>query len=46
MGPEVQSRLYVVAAAGADPRQLAATLDAAGAATLLITAGEGGCAFG
>ena len=42
MGPEVQSRLYVVAAAGADPRQLAAILDATGAATLLVTAGEGG----
>ncbi len=42
MGPEVQSRLYVVATAGADPRQLAAILDATGAATLLITAGEGG----
>lgn len=42
MGPEVQSRLYVVAAAGDDPRQLAATLDAVGAATLLITAGDGG----
>jgi thiamine-phosphate pyrophosphorylase len=37
MGHEVQSRLYVVTAAGADPRQLAAALDAAGAATLLVT---------
>ena len=33
MGQEVQSRLYVVAVAGADPQQLAGLLDAAGAAT-------------
>lgn len=37
MGTEVQSSLYVVAAAGTDPSKLAAVLEAAGAATLLIT---------
>ena len=42
MGHEVQSRLYVCAVAGADPQQVAAHLDAAGAATLLIAAREGG----
>lgn len=42
MGHEVQSKLYVVAAAGADPRQVAAVLDATNAATLLITAAVGG----
>ena len=36
MGHEVQSKLYVVAVAGTDPQQVAAVLDAAGAATLLI----------
>ena len=46
MGHEVQSKLYVVAAAGADPQQLAAMLDAAGAATLLIAAGEAARAYG
>lgn len=41
MGQEVQSRLYVVAAVGADPIRLASVLEASGAATLLITgAGE------
>ena len=38
MGHEVQSKLYVVAVAGTDPQQVAAVLDAAGAATLLIAA--------
>lgn len=38
MGQEVQSRLYAVAAANADARRLASVLEAAGAATLLITA--------
>ena len=39
---EVQSRLYVIAVAGADPQQVAGLLDAAGAATMLITPdGEG-----
>jgi thiamine-phosphate pyrophosphorylase len=42
MGHEVQSKLYVVAVAGADPQQVAAVLDAADVATLLIVAGEGG----
>ncbi len=42
MGHEVQSQLYVCAVAGADPQQVAARLDAAGAATLLIAAREGG----
>ena len=42
MGHEVQSQLYVCAVAGADPQQVAAHLDAAGAATLLIAAREGG----
>ncbi|MTD95858.1 thiamine phosphate synthase [Hyphomicrobium sp. xq] len=41
MGREVQSQLYVCAVAGADPQQVAARLDAAGAATLLIAAREG-----
>jgi thiamine-phosphate pyrophosphorylase len=40
MGHEVQSKLYVVAAADADPQALALVLDAADAATLLITAGK------
>jgi thiamine-phosphate pyrophosphorylase len=39
---EVQSRLYVVVVAGADPQQVAALLDAAGAATMLIVAGAEG----
>jgi thiamine-phosphate pyrophosphorylase len=34
--------LYVVAVAGADPQQVAALLDAAGAATMLIAAGAEG----
>lgn len=38
MGHEVQSRLYIVAAAGADPERLAAVIDASGTATLLIRA--------
>jgi thiamine-phosphate pyrophosphorylase len=42
MGHEVQSRLYVVAAVGADPQQLATALDVAGAASLLITADAAG----
>jgi thiamine-phosphate pyrophosphorylase len=42
MGHEVQSKLYVVAAADADPQSLAVVLDAADAATLLITAGPSG----
>jgi thiamine-phosphate pyrophosphorylase len=37
MGREVQSRLYVVAAAGTDPKALAASLAAVDAAALLIT---------
>jgi thiamine-phosphate pyrophosphorylase len=41
MGHEVQSQLYVCAVAGADPQQVAAHLDAAGAATLLVAAREG-----
>jgi thiamine-phosphate pyrophosphorylase len=41
MGLEVQSRLYVSAPADADPQQVAARLNAAGAATLLIAAREG-----
>jgi thiamine-phosphate pyrophosphorylase len=41
MGLEVQSRLYVSASADADPQQVAARLNAAGAATLLIAAREG-----
>ncbi|MFN3623303.1 MAG: thiamine phosphate synthase [Hyphomicrobium sp.] len=41
MGQEVQTRLYVVAAASADPHRLASVLEASGAATLLITAGGG-----
>ncbi len=36
MGHEVHARLYVVATAGADARQLGELLDAAGAATLVI----------
>jgi thiamine-phosphate pyrophosphorylase len=40
MGHEVQSKLYVVAAADADPQALALVLDAADVATLLITAGK------
>jgi thiamine-phosphate pyrophosphorylase len=39
MGQEVQSRLLIVAAAGTDPGRLASVLDAADAATLLITVG-------
>jgi thiamine-phosphate pyrophosphorylase len=39
---EVQSRLYVVAVAGTDPPQVAGLLDAAGAATMLITPGGEG----
>ena len=39
---EVQSKLYVVAVAGADPQQVAGLLDAAGAATMLITRGGEG----
>jgi thiamine-phosphate pyrophosphorylase len=42
MGHEVQSKLYVVAAADADPQALALVLDAADVATLLITAGTAG----
>lgn len=42
MQQEVQSRLYVVVVAGADPQQVAALLDAAGAATMLIVAGAEG----
>jgi thiamine-phosphate pyrophosphorylase len=42
MGREVQSRLYVVAAAGTDPQALAAVLDAADVAALLIAAGADG----
>lgn len=42
MGHEVQSKLYVVAEAGADPQQVAAMLDATNAGTLLITAAVGG----
>ncbi len=42
MRQEVQSRLYVVTVAGTDPQQVAALLDAAGAATMLITAGADG----
>jgi thiamine-phosphate pyrophosphorylase len=42
MGHEVQSILYVVAAADADPQALAVVLEAGDAATLLITAGVGG----
>ena len=41
MRHEVQSKLYVVAVAGTDPRQVQALLEAAGAATLLIAAGGG-----
>jgi thiamine-phosphate pyrophosphorylase len=41
MGLEVQSQLYVSASADADPQQVAARLNAAGAATLLIAAREG-----
>ena len=37
MGREVQTRLYVVAAAGTDPQALAAVLDAADVAALLIS---------
>jgi thiamine-phosphate pyrophosphorylase len=37
MGQEVQSRLYLVVAAGSAPESVAALLGAAGAATLLIT---------
>src|ERR671910_389799 len=40
MGHEVQSKLYVVAAADADPQALALVLDAAEVATLQITAGK------
>ena len=42
MGHEVHARLYVCAGADADPQQVAAWLDAAGAATLLIMAPSGG----
>jgi thiamine-phosphate pyrophosphorylase len=42
MGHEVHARLYVVATAGADARQLGELLDAAGAATLLIAPGADG----
>jgi thiamine-phosphate pyrophosphorylase len=42
MGHEVQSKLYVVVAADADPQALALVLDAADVATLLITAGTAG----
>lgn len=42
MPQEVQSRLYVVTVAGTDPQHVAALLDAAGAATMLITAGADG----
>ncbi len=38
MGNEVQSRLYIVVAAGADARGFASVLEASGAATLLVTA--------
>ncbi|HEY8248694.1 MAG TPA: thiamine phosphate synthase [Hyphomicrobium sp.] len=41
MGHEVRSKLYVVAVAGTDPQQVAAVLDAAGAATLLIAGRDG-----
>jgi thiamine-phosphate pyrophosphorylase len=41
MGQDVQSRFYAVAVAGTDPGGLAAMLDAADAATLLIAAGPG-----
>jgi thiamine-phosphate pyrophosphorylase len=37
MGQEVQSRLYLVVAAGIAPEHVAALVDGAGAATLLIT---------
>lgn len=39
MGHEVLSRLYIVAAAGTEAHRLAPVLDAASAATLLVTAG-------
>lgn len=39
MGHEVQSRLYIVVAAGTETRRLAPVLDAAAAATLLVAAG-------
>lgn len=39
MQQEVQSKLYLVAVAGADAQQVAALLDATGAATMLIAAG-------
>jgi thiamine-phosphate pyrophosphorylase len=42
MGHEVRSRLYLLARAGADLRQLGAMLEATGAATLLITADASG----
>jgi thiamine-phosphate pyrophosphorylase len=42
MGHEVQSKLYVLAAVGADAQQVAAVLDATNATTLLITAAAGG----
>ena len=42
MGHEVHARLYVCAGADTDPQQVAACLDAAGAATLLIVAPLGG----
>ena len=45
MPQEVQSRLYVVAVAGTDPQQVAGLLDAAGAATMLITPGAEGAAL-
>lgn len=42
MGREVQTRLYVVAAAGTDPQALAAVLAAADVAALLIAPGADG----
>jgi len=42
MGREAQSRLYVVAAAGTDPQALAAALDVADVAALLIVPGPDG----
>jgi thiamine-phosphate pyrophosphorylase len=42
MGHEDRSKLYVLAEAGADARQLAQVLDGSGAATLLITANAAG----
>jgi thiamine-phosphate pyrophosphorylase len=39
MGEVFQSKLYLVAAVGADPRRLGQVLDASGAATLLVSAG-------